>query len=89
MSTPGPSNLNQKSILGDFDNVWHKCPHNGSKNVQPRPLDNPTNGLLWSRRIVEARDLHTSERVLDRDRLSTTDHSENSKIESCTARYSI
>ena len=45
--TPGPSNLNQKSISGDLITFGDKCPQNGSKNVHPRPPDSPTKGLLW------------------------------------------
>ena len=42
--TPGPSNLNQKSILGDFDEFWRHMP---TKWLQERPPDSPTKGPLW------------------------------------------
>jgi len=36
-STPGPSNLNQKSLFEDLMTFGDKCPRNGSKNDKMAP----------------------------------------------------
>ena len=50
-STPGPSNLNQKSNITILSNLAinaTKMAPKKSKRLQERAWDNPTNGLLWS-----------------------------------------
>jgi hypothetical protein len=56
-STPGPSNLNQKSVFEDFDNCWRQMPtkwlqerHNGSKNDTGIGFEGP--GVVTMRMYV-------------------------------------